>query len=85
MLRKTDDEIQRYVKQTTLTKKRRSFEQDMGIDLKAEEDELNTMDKRLNKQKEMEELEKTYYNKAYINDNFEYTHLNDPRTWKPLN
>ena len=57
----------------------------MGIDLKAEEDELNTIDKRLNKQKEMEELEKTYYNKAYINDNFEYTHLNDPRTWKPLN
>ena len=33
----------------------------------------------------MEELEKTHYNKAYINDNFEYTHLHDPRTWKPLN
>ena len=49
VLRKTDDEIQRYVKQTTLTKKRRSFEHDLGIDLKAEEDELNTMDKRVQK------------------------------------
>lgn len=57
----------------------------MGIDLKAEEDELNTMDKRANKQKQMDELEQSYYNKAHINDNFEFNHLHDPLTWKPLN
>lgn len=42
VVRKTDDEIKRYVKQINLTKKRREFEKELELDIKVEQDELNT-------------------------------------------
>ena len=54
------------------------------MDIKAEEDELNTKEIRARHYDSLSNLEKTEYNKAFINDNYDYEHLSNPETWKPL-
>jgi hypothetical protein len=47
VVRKTDDEVLRYIKQTNLTKRRREFDREMGRLVREEQDELNTQQIRL--------------------------------------
>ena len=85
VVRKTDDELTRYVKQVKRTENRKKFEKNMQDEDKRRELGLNTHEIRVEHYMKMADLEKHAYNKAHMNDSeMTYDYLHDKANYKPL-
>ena len=82
VVRKTDDELTRYVKQTTLIKRRSSFESLLAEELAAKEDKMNTEEIRLEYYAKMASIQ---YDKGRLNDSLSFDFLTNPKNYRPLN
>ena len=85
VIRKTDDELTRYLKQKRLTTRRRDFEEAMSLEKLTRENKMNTREIRMDHYVDMQNLDKSYYDKGYINDNvMDYEYLHNSSHYKPL-
>ena len=82
VLRKTDDELTRYVKTTTLIRRRSTFETSLAEDLAAKQDKMNTAEIRSEFYEKMATIQ---YDKGKANDNLSFSFLTDPKSYRPLN
>lgn len=83
IVKKTDNELVRYIKQTTIIEERKRYEELM----KQEEDKkkrgLNDKEKRQLYFNTIDSIPRHVYDKAYINDNLvDYSYLHDPESYK---
>ena len=86
IVRKTDDEMMRHLKQTTIIKERKRYEDLMHKEEERRAKGLNYQEKRLLHIRELETLPTRVYDKAYLNDNeCEFSFLHDKSNYKPLN
>lgn len=78
MVKKTDNELVRYIKQTNIIKERHRYEELMKQEEERKAKGLNDKEKRQVYFNEIMGLEKQVYDKAYINDNLlDYKYLHD--------
>jgi hypothetical protein len=84
-VKKTDNELVRYVKQTNIIKERQRYEELMKQEEEKKARGLNDKEKRQIYFNEIQTLERQVYDKAYINDNIlDYKYLHDKQNYKPL-
>lgn len=74
VVKKTDDEMTRYVKQTTNIKRRCEFEQQLQQDLDAMNAHMNTEEIRADYYEKMEEIQ---YDKGRLSDQLNLSFLTD--------
>jgi len=85
VIKKTDNEIVRYIKQTNMIEERKRFEELMKQEEERKAKGLNDREKRALYFRDMATLEKRVYNKAYINDNnVDFKSLTDKENYKVL-
>lgn len=85
VVKKTDDELTRYIKQKRIMSNRRKFEESMTIETLAKTEKMNTREIRMDHYIGMQNLEQSVYDKNSINDNeLEYEFLNDPQNYRVL-
>lgn len=85
IVKKTDDEIVRYIKQNTIIQERKRYEDLMQKEKERKAKGLNDQEKRLIYFDNIESLEERVYNKPRINDNqLEFNFLHDRKNYKPL-
>ena len=83
IVRKSDNEIMRYIKQTNIIEERKRFEELMRQEEERKAKGLNDKEKRQLYFNTMSTLEKTEYDKAYLNDNaLDFSYLHDPENYK---
>lgn len=69
VVRKTDDEMTRFLKQKHIQNERRRFEDLLDEEALKKKRGLNVKEKRLVYQAKIDSLEQRVYDKTYINDN----------------
>lgn len=85
VIKKTDNEIVRYIKQTNMIEERKRFEELMKQEEERKAKGLNDKEKRALYFRDMATLEKRVYNKAYINDNnVDFKYLTDKENYRVL-
>lgn len=85
VVKKTDDELTRYIKQKRIISNRRKFEDAMEIDTAAKMELMNTREIRMNHYVDMQNLEQSVYDKGSINDNeLDYEFLQDSANYRVL-
>ena len=76
IVKKTDNELVRYIKQTNIISERKRYEELMMQEEEKRKKGLNDAEKKMVYFQEIQGLEKQVYDKAYINDNhMEYKYL----------
>lgn len=85
VVRKTDDEVTRYVKQKRIMRRRNDFDERMQLDTLAREARINTREIRVEHYSALQNLELDHYDKGYVNDNvLEYDFLHKKGHYRPL-
>ena len=85
IVRKTDDELTRYLKQTKIIRRKNEFITKMAEEEAAVSDKMNTAEIRQDHFDKLESLDATLYNKAKINDDqMTYDFLHKKEHYRPL-
>ncbi len=85
IVRKTDNELVRYLKQTTIIEERKRYEELMKQEDERKAKGLNDTEKRAVYFRDIDRLDKNVYDKSYINDNqMDYKYLHDKDSYKLL-
>ena len=85
VVKKTDNELVRYIKQTNIIKERVRYEELMKQEEERKARGLNDKEKRQVYFNEVMGLERQVYDKGYINDNImDYSYLHDRQNYNLL-
>ena len=85
VVRKTDNEIVRYIKQTSMIEERKRYEELMKLEEDKKAKGLNDKEKRALYIRDMATLERRVYDKTYINDNkVDFKYLTDKENYRVL-
>jgi hypothetical protein len=85
IIKKTDNEIVRYIKQTNMIEERKRYEELMKLEEEKRAKGLNDKEKRALYFRDMSTLEHRVYDKSYINDNkVDFKYLTDKENYRVL-
>ena len=85
VIKKTDNELVRYIKQTSMIEERKRYEELMKLEEEKKAKGLNDKEKRILYFKDVASLDKRVYDKPYINDNLvDFSYLTDMKNYRVL-
>ena len=85
VIRKTDDEMTRYLKQKHIQSERKRFETLLEEEADRKKRGLNVQEKKLVYQAKINSLDQLVYDKTYVNDNLvNFDYLVDKKNYNPL-
>lgn len=85
MVKKTDDELTRYIKQKRIIKDRRHLEEELSLETLTKTERMNTREIRMQHYVKLQNLDKQVYDKPYINDNMiDYDYLVRRDNYRPI-
>ena len=85
IVRKTDNEITRFLKQTKIIEERKRYEELMQKEEERKAKGLNDAEKKLLYIDRLENHEEKDYNRSFVNDNLcDFSFLNDKKNYNPL-
>ena len=85
VIKKTDNELVRYIKQTSMIEERKRYEELMKQEEEKKAKGLNDKEKKMLYFRDIATLEKRVYDKPYINDNnVDFSYLTDRANYKVL-
>ena len=83
IVKKTDNEIMRYIKQTNIIEERKRYEELMKLEDEKKKKGLNDKEKIVQHFSFIDNIDKLVYNKPYINDNVcDFSYLHDKQSYQ---